>query len=47
MRIDPVYGTPKMHKGLDFTAPQGTPIYATGDGVAEVPVILKVVLEIT
>lgn len=37
MRIDPVYATPKMHKGLDFTAPQGTPIYATGDGVAEVP----------
>ena len=32
MRIDPVYGTPKMHKGLDFTAPQGTPIYATGNG---------------
>lgn len=32
MRIDPVYGTPKMHKGLDFTAAQGTPIYATGDG---------------
>ncbi|MEO6948360.1 MAG: M23 family metallopeptidase [Ginsengibacter sp.] len=31
-RIDPVYGTPKMHKGLDFAAPQGTPIYATGDG---------------
>jgi murein DD-endopeptidase MepM/ murein hydrolase activator NlpD len=31
-RIDPVYGTPKMHKGLDFTASQGTPIYATGDG---------------
>lgn len=36
MRIDPVYGTPKMHKGLDFTAPQGTPIYATGDGRVEV-----------
>ena len=35
MRIDPVYGTPKMHKGLDFTAPQGTPIYATGDGTVE------------
>ena len=33
LRIDPVYGTPKMHKGLDFSAPQGTPIYATGDGV--------------
>lgn len=37
MRIDPVYGTPKMHKGLDFTAAQGTPIYATGDGIATVP----------
>ena len=35
MRIDPVYGTPKLHKGLDFTAPQGTPIYATGDGVVK------------
>lgn len=33
MRIDPVYGTPKMHKGMDFTAPQGTPIYAAGNGV--------------
>ena len=36
MRIDPVYGTPKMHKGLDFTAPQGTPVYSTGDGVVSV-----------
>lgn len=35
VRIDPVYGTPKMHKGLDFTAPQGTPIYCTGDGVVK------------
>lgn len=35
MRIDPVYGTPKMHKGLDFTAPQGTPIYATGNGLVK------------
>lgn len=35
-RIDPIYGTPKMHKGLDFTAPQGTPIYATGNGVVRV-----------
>jgi murein DD-endopeptidase MepM/ murein hydrolase activator NlpD len=32
MRIDPVYGSPRMHKGLDFTAPAGTPIYATGNG---------------
>lgn len=36
MRIDPVYGTPRFHAGLDFTAPTGTEIYATGDGVAEV-----------
>ena len=32
-RIDPVYKTRKMHQGLDFTAPQGTPIYATADGI--------------
>lgn len=33
MRVHPIYGIAKMHAGLDFTAPQGTPIYATGDGV--------------
>ena len=32
MRIHPIYGIAKMHSGLDFTAPQGTPIYATGNG---------------
>jgi murein DD-endopeptidase MepM/ murein hydrolase activator NlpD len=31
-RIDPVYKTTKMHAGLDFAAPQGTPIYATANG---------------
>jgi murein DD-endopeptidase MepM/ murein hydrolase activator NlpD len=33
MRIDPHYKVPKMHQGMDFTAPTGTAIYATGDGV--------------
>jgi len=31
-RTDPVYKTRKFHAGMDFTAPRGTPIYATGDG---------------
>ena len=35
MRIDPVYGYPKFHAGMDFTAKTGTDIYATGDGTVE------------
>jgi len=35
MRTDPFNKTRKMHWGMDFTAPRGTPIYAAGDGVVE------------
>lgn len=31
-RVDPVYGTQKLHEGMDFSAPIGTPVYATGNG---------------
>lgn len=31
-RIHPIYKTEKMHAGMDFTAPVGTPIHATGNG---------------
>jgi len=32
VRIDPIYRRPKMHQGMDFTAPIGTHIFATGGG---------------
>ena len=32
-RIHPIYKTQKLHTGMDFTAPVGTEIYATGNGV--------------
>lgn len=34
-RIHPVYKNEMFHSGIDFTAPTGTEIYATGNGVVE------------
>jgi len=32
-RTDPFYKVAKFHQGMDFTAPVGTPVHATGDGI--------------
>ncbi|MDR0954238.1 MAG: M23 family metallopeptidase [Rikenellaceae bacterium] len=37
-RIDPITNQPgTMHYGMDFSGPQGTPIYATGNGTVMTP----------
>jgi murein DD-endopeptidase MepM/ murein hydrolase activator NlpD len=35
LRVHPIYKIVRFHYGIDFTAPLGTDIYVTGDGVVE------------
>ncbi len=34
-RIDPIYKVKKFHAGIDMSAPQGTPVFATGAGTVK------------
>jgi murein DD-endopeptidase MepM/ murein hydrolase activator NlpD len=35
LRLHPLLGYVRPHKGLDFTAPKNAPVYATGDGTVQ------------
>lgn len=35
LRIHPIYKISKFHSGMDFTAPTGTDVFSTGDGVVK------------
>ncbi|HPY67357.1 MAG TPA: M23 family metallopeptidase [Bacteroidales bacterium] len=41
LRIHPIYKIIKFHAGMDFTAPTGTDIYATGDATVKAVVSAK------
>jgi len=34
-RIDPILKVKRPHRGVDFSLPKGSPVYATGDGVVK------------
>jgi murein DD-endopeptidase MepM/ murein hydrolase activator NlpD len=35
IRMHPIYRIPRFHYGMDFTAPTGTDIFATGNGIVK------------